>query len=490
MAFGLTPNAAADIALDGLTPAQYLALCVLSARSLDWDVKYVSDGGMIALTSKKLLKRKQKVIIRISSDLARMRSESIGNEMVDYGRNRKNIERFTGLLGENRAGYSPEQLDQTYEELKPDLVPSEQDILLRAPETTAEKWGGFFSLFVPREGYVVTPLLVDLNLAIFLLMCFSGVSVFAPTTQNLIQWGANVRVLTLDGQWWRILTCVFVHIGVFHVLFNMYALLYIGVLLERKLGWFRFLVAYLLTGIMASMASLYWHPNVLSAGASGAIFGMYGVFLALLTTNLIEKVTRSASLASIGIFVAYNLLYGTKSGVDNAAHVGGLLSGIVIGYLFYPGLRRPEQSGLRYFAVFLSALLVGAVTVIGFKKIPNGYALFQHKMDVFVQDEKKALLVIQNAGDLSRPALVAGIRDTGLYYWNDALRVLNEAGRLDVTQSLKDRTGVLIRYCDLRILSYNYIARTMADTAAATDDSLSIYNGQIKEVMDSLRKGM
>ncbi len=249
-------------------------------------------------------------------------------------------------------------MDQTYEELKAGLVPQEHDVLNRPPATTSEKWGDFFSLFKPREGYFITPILVDLNIAIFILMVLSGANLFQPSTQVLIKWGANIRSLTLDGEWWRIITCCFIHIGLFHLLLNMYALLFIGVLLEPQLGRLRFASAYLLTGIMASLASLYWHTNTLSAGASGAIFGMYGVFLALLTTNLIEKTRRTSLLASIGIFVGYNLLYGAKAGIDNAAHIGGLLSGIVIGYLYYPGLTKPEKPGLRYSAIAVAALLV------------------------------------------------------------------------------------------------------------------------------------
>ena len=78
------------------------------------------------------------------------------------------------------------------------------------------------------------------------------------------------------------LTCCFVHIGLFHLLFNMYALLFIGMALEPGMGKWKFATAYLLTGILASLASTAWHNNTVSAGASGAIFGMFGVYIALL----------------------------------------------------------------------------------------------------------------------------------------------------------------------------------------------------------------
>jgi len=159
-------------------------------------------------------------------------------------------------------------------------------------------------------------------------MIISGVHFFMPENQSLLDWGANFKPLTLAGQWWRLFTAIFLHIGIFHLLFNMYALFYIGLLLEPYLGKARFLAAYLISGIAASITSLWWNDLIISAGASGAIFGMYGVFLSLLSTNLLDKSVKKALLTSIAIFVVYNLLNGLKqgSGIDNAAHIGGLVS--------------------------------------------------------------------------------------------------------------------------------------------------------------------
>jgi rhomboid protease GluP len=344
-------------------------------------------------------------------------------------------------------------------------------------------------LFKPREGYFITPILIDINLAIFVLMVVSGAGFIQPETQSLIAWGADVRYLTLGGQWWRIITSFFVHIGILHVLFNMYALLYIGMLLERQLGRPRFLAAYLLTGIMSSLASLYWHPNTLSAGASGAIFGMYGVFLALLTTNLIEKKTRSALMSSIVIFVAFNLAYGTSGGIDNAAHIGGLVSGMLIGYLYYPGLRKPQSPGLAYSAIVLAALLVGATAIIAFKKIPNDYPVFEQKMLAFDRLEQRAVDVMKPITEGNRSMELANaIRDTGIRDWQAGIRILKEARQLDVAEAVKARTDVLIRYCNLRILSYEYYYRWVTNTAGPSAvDSAQFYNSQIKELLDSLK---
>jgi rhomboid protease GluP len=488
MAVGLTPNYSKEIPLDGLAPTQFLALCVITARALGWHIRHISDAGLVAFTANRTFKVKQRVVIRISGDTANLRSESTNGAMMDWGRNRKAADQFTELLTEDKNNHTPEQLDQTYEELKPDLVPAEEDFLTRPP--VMEEKRGFFSLFVPREGYRVTPILVDINIAVFVLMLASGADFMQPSVQSLIDCGANLRALTLGGQSWRIITNFFIHIGFLHLAFNMYALLYIGVLLERHLGTSRFLVAYLLTGIMASVSSLYWHPNTISAGASGAIFGMYGVFLALLTTNLIEKTQRAALMTSIAIFVAYNLLNGTKGGIDNAAHVGGLVSGLLIGYLYYPGLKNPGKPSLSSVAITSAIVLVGAVTVIAFQTIPNDYAVFQRKMKDFSRLENQAISVVNPANGLSGADQAEAIRKTGIPDWEKSIFLLGQAKQLDVGDPLKTRTDELIRYCHLRILSYNCIYNRLTDTASSSgEDSLEYYNTQIKDLLDRFKGG-
>src|SRR5580700_7961161 len=127
MAVGFTPNYSTEIPLDGLGSTQFLALCVNTARALGWDIRHIGDAGLVALTSKLRFKDKDRIVIRISGDMANLRSESTGGAVVDWGRNRKNIEHFSELLIDGRINYSPDQLSQTYEELKPELVPAEDD---------------------------------------------------------------------------------------------------------------------------------------------------------------------------------------------------------------------------------------------------------------------------------------------------------------------------------------------------------------------------
>ena len=190
--------------------------------------------------------------------------------------------------------------------------------------------------------------LIAINVLVFVLMAVDGAGILDANGLVHIKWGSNFSPLTLSGDYWRLITCNFIHFGVIHLAMNMYCLFSIGVYLEPMLGKTKYITAYLATGILSAIASLWWHSGTVnSAGASGAIFGMYGLFLALLTTDLIPKSVRSAMLQSIGIFIVYNLVYGMKSGVDNAWHVGGLVSGFVIGYLYVIAIRAEKNEKKR-----------------------------------------------------------------------------------------------------------------------------------------------
>jgi rhomboid protease GluP len=185
--------------------------------------------------------------------------------------------------------------------------------------------------------------LIGVNVLVFVIMVAAGVNAFEPGGSDLLRWGANNRYHTFHGGWWRLITFNFLHYGFFHLLLNMYALLFIGMFLEPVLGRIRLLSAYLLTGVFAGLASIWWHESAASAGASGAIFGLYGVYIALLTTNAFPLTDKRSMLISVGLFVAFNLWFGADGTIDNACHAGGLLSGLLLGYVYYPVLKSAHR---------------------------------------------------------------------------------------------------------------------------------------------------
>ncbi|HEX8549423.1 MAG TPA: rhomboid family intramembrane serine protease [Cytophagaceae bacterium] len=201
----------------------------------------------------------------------------------------------------------------------------------------------FLDFLKPKEGYFITPILIYANVAIYLLMVFAGLGFMSFKGQDLLEWGANFRPQTMNGQGWRLLTSTFLHGGLIHLLANMYGLLFVGVVLEPLLGTKKYLIAYLVTGFLASCASIWWYEATVSVGASGAIFGLYGVFLALLLTKVFTPEFAKPFLISTSVFVGFNLLMGLGGGIDNAAHIGGLVFGLIIGFIFRGTLGEEDE---------------------------------------------------------------------------------------------------------------------------------------------------
>ncbi len=191
-------------------------------------------------------------------------------------------------------------------------------------------------------------------------MSLSGVNPEHPTLAGLLHWGANFGPLTLtQREWWRLVTCTFLHSGFAHIAFNMYALAQIGPFMERLLGNIAFVVVYLICGIAGALVSCAWSPYVVSVGASGAIFGLYGALIGFLIFRH-DSVPQSALqnlLRGALIFLGYNVVFGfMHAGTDIAAHLGGLLAGLLCGL----AISNPITAGFPRRRLIRAALLSAA----------------------------------------------------------------------------------------------------------------------------------
>jgi len=195
-------------------------------------------------------------------------------------------------------------------------------------------------LLIPNGKFLITPSLVWANLLVYIIMIFKGADVISIDSKTLLDWGANYAPLTFNGQWWRLFTCMFLHNGLMHIVNNMIGLFLAGFLLEPVLGKIKFALVYFTTGFVSSVVSAYWHPYDVVIGASGAIFGLYGVLLLLLIVGRFGKeIIDKSMLTFVVIFVGYNLLIGMFGNTDNSAHIGGFVSGILFGMALYPFLK-------------------------------------------------------------------------------------------------------------------------------------------------------
>jgi rhomboid protease GluP len=225
---------------------------------------------------------------------------------------------------------------------------------------------------------LVTQAIFGINVAVFVGMVLSGASLMSPSGESLLAWGANFGPYTLNGQWWRLLTSCFVHIGIIHIAFNMWCLWSLGGLAERLYGRLTFACVYLLCGISGGLGSLYWHRvPTLSAGASGAIFGIAGAVIASIKLGeFSSSVMAQSTMRSLIAFVGYNVVFGLVSGMtDNACHVGGLAAGLVLGALI--AKVAPEPRPMPRVAVLV---LVAALLAFGGYGLQRSRAHFYHLM--------------------------------------------------------------------------------------------------------------
>lgn len=483
MAVGFTPRHTESLSIEPYTEQEFLALAVEAANKEGWQITYLSEAGFIASTNNGMFTWNAEAKLKIEGNIAQITSESAGSEMIDWGKNRKNVHAFIDAFNTVKHQYDKERLHVIWTDLQHYFVDKQEDILILPPQSTKEKTKDFFSLFIPKKEFFVTPLLIDLNLIVFLLMALSGTNIMEPDSQSLLDWGANYRPLTLNGQWWRLLSSCFIHIGIIHLLLNMYALLYIGALLEPLLGKTRFFLAYILTGLAASTTSMWWHDYTVSAGASGAIFGMYGVFLAMLTTNLVEKTARQSMLPSIVVFVGYNLAFGLSPGIDNAAHIGGLLSGIMIGYGYYAVL---SSQKLKPVIMYVS-LSIMTLCYVGYFYLntTNDLGLYDAKMEEFGLLEQQAMK-INEIDNLPREQQLEFIQKSGIDNWKRSIDIILEADKLDLPEVLHEKNYSMIAYCQARIKSYELIYRSVAENSFNYQPEIDLYNKRADSIVQKL----
>jgi rhomboid protease GluP len=486
MAVGFTPSYNENINTKDLTAKESVVLLIETIKKLNWEVSYMSINGIIAYTNQGLFSWNAEIKITIEEDAIHVTSSSTGNEMYDWGKNKKSVENFIQQFHELKTEIATEELAEKFTAIEENLVAVENDIFTLPPPTTIENIKGFFSIFIPVEGYFITPLLININILVFIIMVISGVDIMAPTSENLLTWGANFRPVTLGGAWWRLLTNCFLHIGLIHLLMNMYALMFIGLLLEPLLGRIRFLSAYILAGLLASVTSLWWHDLTISAGASGAIFGMYGLFLALLTTDLIEKNARKALLASIAIFVGYNLINGLKGGIDNAAHIGGLLGGVIIGYAYTFSLDEEDNQRLKLKVIGSLTVAFSIISFIICSGLTNDIVIYEAKMKDFNEMEKMALEIYGQASYYPKEDLLYNIKDRGIYYWNENINLINEVDKLSLPEEIHRRNSRIKTYCELRIKSFELLYKAVSENTDKYKVEIQNYDRQIQSLINEL----
>jgi rhomboid protease GluP len=353
----------------------------------------------------------------------------------------------------------------------------------------------------------VVPILIALNIAVFVALALAGAGVFSPQPAVHVRWGSNFGPLTADGEWWRLVTGAFMHFGVVHLALNLWVLWDAGRLAERLFGPAAFLFIYGVAAVVASLASIAWNPWVNSAGASGAIFGVIGALVVYMAdrSNGVPFAVMKAHRNSLLVFAAYSILFGLiATGVDNAAHLGGLVAGVLLGWLLgRPVLPQPGRRSATRWAIAVAASLIVAVALAaGTRNVGPDYRAgqaFRGALDRFAPASRALLEERERLGRELReaqrtPADVAAALAAQSRRW-EAQREALATPHLAPGGPLPGLQTGLVRYTalqrDLALLMAEVVRDGRAERVAAlkqAQQTLRAAETELEAALDAARK--
>lgn len=204
---------------------------------------------------------------------------------------------------------------------------------------------------VNEKALRLTHSLIAINTVVFLVIVLMGGNIMSIDSDILLNHGALYKPFIQNGDWWRFTTSIFLHGNIMHLVMNMVGLYLCGLFVEPVLGWKKMLLLYGASGILASFVSLWWHQTpVVAVGASGAIFGLYGFILAMVIWGTGSRSFNRFLAILLASTAGFSLVMGFVSeGIDNAAHVGGLIAGFLIGLPIFIRQRKNEEEAAEVF---------------------------------------------------------------------------------------------------------------------------------------------
>jgi rhomboid protease GluP len=279
-------------------------------------------------------------------------------------------EKYISILIKDEDDFiNNEYINKAYKNLRDKFVYKEEGFeliskLTKEIEEKNIKEGQEREKYMKNNKPIITYILIFINIVMFVLMYMLGNG--SENTNTLIDFGANYILLTKAGEYYRLITSGFLHIGVIHLLLNMYSLYIVGSQVEYFYGKVKYIIIYLFSLIMGSLFTVALSSvNTVSAGASGAIFGLLGSILyfgikyrGYIGNSLVNQIVP---------VVVLNLIIGfTTPGIGNAAHIGGLIGGYLISMAVGIGIDKKEQRSSRINGIIISAILTIFMIYIGF----------------------------------------------------------------------------------------------------------------------------
>jgi len=468
---------------ENVTNKEALVYALEVIDELKWNIKYYNEFEIVAFTGFSMSSWGERIQITIKDGNLFFRSECAGIQLFDWGKNKRNILSFIYLFESKKKSKNSLEVDTDYTDIEKNFDNVSKDQSHNKPY----RFSSILSYFKLTDGYYITPLLININIVFFLLMLITGANIMSPDGKYLLFWGANFRPYTIGGEWWRLITSCFVHVGILHLVFNMAFLTYIGKELEPLLGRKKILTAFVLSGMLGSLTSIYWNEFIVSAGASGAIFGLFGVFLITLLSNKTNKHIRESLFPSLLAYIIISLILGNKPGVDNAAHIGGLVGGIVIGTAFLPILNYNLSKKITYITIgTLSISVISLIIYMSSTLIINDYAKYLLEMTKLIKMESKISAVVDSPYSYTYDNYMYEFENTLISGCESNIKLITSFEELELSDSINTLNKERLKYYQLRLKRFELYYRGIINNTNINDKVVDSLGEVITEMKPAL----
>lgn len=326
----------------------------------------------------------------------------------------------------------------------------------------------------------VTKILIAINIGVFLYMGMKGVNLYNPDEANLKALGGNFSSATMFGEPWRLFTCMFLHGGIIHLAMNMFFFWVLGKFIEKIFGHTNYLLLYIFSGLLGSLCSVVFNPHVVSVGASGALFGIFGALAGYLfmckkyiPPRLFQEI-KSNVVMTLGLNIIFGL---SVPNIDMAAHMGGLAGGFIaaifLSHDLSPGGMATRKKRGMVFSVIALLILLSSYFVIKsqFKKpFETTYERF-HEIDVYFAD-KLTEKINDARNELIDKITLLEFIDKLLIDWQKIRKDFNELKPFGFSNKIYDKIGKYMALKEERL-------RLMIKTIEEETDK---YDQRIKEI--------
>lgn len=516
-----------------ITKEQFLIFATEAAKKLKWELIPKNESELVFRTPSNWFKWGRTVYVKLEEVQIRENDLDFGTKLFVYCNNKRKAKKLLLEVENAMSALTIDQISAKMSEIESSGGFEAHYVSTDVFVDTRKWWQKFLSLFKAGENYIATPVLLYINVGVFILMLLTNKGELEFNSIRLVSWGGDFSPVTfMEGQWWRLISANFLHVNGFHLTTNMIGLVYVGFLLERYIGSKRLISAYLGIGFISNLFGLFFFPLKVRIGASGGILGLFSLLLVLAPTMLRQKELQKVQVTMAAVYLFYPLFINFMvfdnlsiyaSNINHIGHFSGFASGLLLGFAFLKSIKKGEPHLVKIasysiitiavFTIFLSTsfyilnrskLITPVQHSVFFSRkepispifleriddmsvTPKAREIYLEKMNRFLIMESMALEVL-NVRDKKSENYFNDLKNRGIYYWNENLTLLREFDQMNLPDPLKEKHLLLEQYCELNIKLYELKYLSATEQTDQYDEPIRDYEEEIEKLTWAIRR--